>query len=123
MGEHKARGDDAIRRWINAQLKGTSVTVVLIGHETYSRRYVRYEIERTWALGHGLLGIHIHRLKNFFGKTSLKGPNPFDDYEFKDGRGTLVQLSSVVRTYDWIGDDGYTYFGRWVEAAARQAGL
>ncbi|HDH91400.1 MAG TPA: TIR-like domain-containing protein, partial [Candidatus Aenigmarchaeota archaeon] len=40
----KRQGDLAIKRWINSQLKGTSVTVVLIGAETFMRRWVRYEI-------------------------------------------------------------------------------
>ena len=39
--EIKKQGDEAIKRWINSQLDGTSVTVVLIGAETYSRRWVR----------------------------------------------------------------------------------
>ena len=34
-------GDAAIKKWIDEQLKGTSVTVVLIGSETNSREYVK----------------------------------------------------------------------------------
>ncbi|HEC91575.1 MAG TPA: TIR-like domain-containing protein, partial [Candidatus Atribacteria bacterium] len=38
----KRQGEEAIKRWINRQLEGTSVTVVLIGSETYKREWVRY---------------------------------------------------------------------------------
>jgi hypothetical protein len=43
--ESKKQGDVALKRMINSELNGTSVTAVLIGSWTYSRRWVRYEIE------------------------------------------------------------------------------
>jgi len=79
----KKRGDVAVKRWINKQLEGTSVTAVLIGAETYSRRWVRYEIARSFARGNGLLGIHIHKLENQDGKTDRKGYNPLDYLYFR----------------------------------------
>jgi len=51
----KRRGYDAIQNWIDNQLKGTSVTVVLVGEETCGSRWVKYEIEKSGELGHGLL--------------------------------------------------------------------
>lgn len=36
----KGKGDNAVEDWIDEQLKGTSVTVVLIGSETSNRKYV-----------------------------------------------------------------------------------
>ena len=36
----KKRGDKAIQNWIDGQLKGTSVTVVLVGAETCNSRWV-----------------------------------------------------------------------------------
>ena len=36
-------GKEAIEKWIKKQLENTSVTVVLIGSETSSREYVKYE--------------------------------------------------------------------------------
>ncbi len=44
----KRQGDDAIKRWINSQLDGTSVTVVLIGAQTSERDWVKYEIEQSY---------------------------------------------------------------------------
>lgn len=40
-------------------LKGTSVTVVLCGAETYKRKYVDWEIYHTLELRHGLIGIFL----------------------------------------------------------------
>ncbi len=116
------QGDDAIKRWINKQMTGTSVTVVLIGTETYSREWVLYEIRRTWALNHGLLGIHIHNIRDALQQTAPKGPNPFDLLTFNDERGRDVKLSQVIETYDWVSDNGYGNFGDWAEDAAQDAG-
>jgi hypothetical protein len=58
--EAKRKGDDAIRRLIDNGLKNTSVTAVLIGEETASRRWVNYEIEKSIKRGNGLLGVRIH---------------------------------------------------------------
>ena len=35
-------------------MKGTSVTVVLIGKETSDRKYVQYEIQRSYQEGKGI---------------------------------------------------------------------
>jgi hypothetical protein len=53
--------------WIDDQLQSTSVTVVLIGQETASRKYVNYEIEQSHSRGNGLLGVRIHNMKDPLG--------------------------------------------------------
>src|SRR5689334_8475585 len=58
------QGEDAIKRWINGQLSGASVTVVLIGAETFDRKWVNYEIQQSYSDGKGMLGIYIHQLKD-----------------------------------------------------------
>jgi hypothetical protein len=35
---------------------------------------------------------------------------------------SIVPLSRIYSTYDWVYDDGYNNFQNWVEAAARTAG-
>lgn len=66
----KKEGSEAIKRMILRNLKNTSVTVVLIGAETASRPWVRYEVEQSIARKNGLLGLYIYHLKNQFGQTS-----------------------------------------------------
>ena len=66
----KRQGDAAIKRWIDGQLHGTSVTAVLVGAHTCSSRWVRYEIEQSRLRGNGLLGIDISGIKDLDGKTT-----------------------------------------------------
>lgn len=120
--EIKRGGEKAIKEWIAKNLKGTSVTVVLIGTETANRPWVQYEIEESYNKGNGMLGIYIHNCKDFEGKTCTKGTNPFAKFHFTDENGHKTYLSEIYSTYDWLNDDGYSNLGEWVEAAAKQAG-
>jgi len=115
----KKQGDDAIKRWINSRLEGTSVTVVLIGAETSKREWVDYEIQQSYARGNALLAIYIHNLKDKDGSTDMKGDNPLDKfYDEQNGQ----RLSDLYPTYDWVNDDGYNNVGEWMERAALIAG-
>ncbi|MEW5979775.1 MAG: TIR domain-containing protein [Acidobacteriota bacterium] len=119
--EVKKKGSAAIETWIDDQLKGTSVTVVLIGAETASRYYVGYEIKQSHIRGNGMLGIYIHNLKDVNGRIDSRGTNPFDNWHVeKDGRKVL--FSSIYPTYDWVHDNGYSKLSDWIEAAAKKAG-
>lgn len=93
----KKGGDKTIQNWIDDQLKGRSCTIVLIGSNTAGRKWIKYEIEKSWNDGKGVVGIYIHNLKNKDGNQSTKGRNPFDDFTIKgDGK----KLSSIVKAYD-----------------------
>ena len=102
----KRRGDAAIQNWIDNQLKGTSVTVVVVGEETCGSRWVKYEIEKSKELGHGLLGIDVSKIKDLDGNTSERCGIIPKGYNF----------------YLWNNDDGYNNMGDWIEEAAKAAG-
>lgn len=106
-------GEEAIKRWINDQLKFTSVTAVLIGAETAERDWVEYEIRKSWERGNGLVGVRIHNVKNLDGKTDVAGSNPFDNIFLADD----APLSKLCKTYDWVSDGGISNLGKWVEDA------
>lgn len=93
--EVKKKGDKEIENWIDGQLKGKSCTVVLIGEKTSGRKWIKYEIKKTWELGKGIVGIKIHNLKDSDGNQSNEGRNPFDDFTI-DGK----KLSEVVKVYN-----------------------
>src|SRR5436190_3555123 len=113
------QGQDAIKRWINGQLSGASVTVVLIGAETFDRPWVNYEIQQSYADGKGMLGIYIHQLKDpRTGQPDFKGRNPFENIYITDSNPRRY-LSQIYPNYDWVADNGYANFANWVEAAAR----
>lgn len=111
------RDEHRLKAMIDHALTATSVTVVLIGTETAYRKYVLYEIEKSILLGHGLLGVYIHQLRDATGRTALRGPNPLDKLNCP---GTTWALSQQFETYDWVDDDGPANLGHWIEAAARK---
>jgi hypothetical protein len=119
--EVKKKGEAAVQKWIDGQLISTTVTVVLIGAETNTRDYIKYELKRSYARGNGMLGIYIHNIKNFKGETSTKGSNQFGEIG-KNAKGEAVYFSSEYSCYDWVNDDGYTNLGKWIEGAAKKAG-
>lgn len=105
--EAKRKGDAAIKRLIDNGLVGTSVTVVLIGRDTYSRQYVDYEIERSIARGNGLFGLNIAHVRDQFGHSDVQGPAP------------LRLLSGGYPVHTWTNDG--EQLGRWVEDAYQRA--
>lgn len=108
-----------VEKWIADNMKGTSCTIVLIGSDTYKRPWVKYEIQKAWEEGKGLLGIHIHNLKCPNNGLGKKGPNPFDDFTFK--RGGKIMVPAV---YDPSASDAYGVISKnlptWIENAIAQ---
>ena len=116
------QGDEAIKRWINGQLNGASVIVVLIGAESFDRPWVNYEIQQGYADGKGMLGIFIHQLKDpRTGQPDYNGRNPFENIYIANSNPRRY-LSALYPVYDWVLDNGYANFANWVETAARQTG-
>ena len=93
----KKGGDSAIEKWIDEQLKGTSCAVVLIGSNTAGRKWITHELSQAWNKGKGVVGIHVHNLKDSAGNQSTKGGNPLDYVTFKKSG---AKLSSVATTID-----------------------
>jgi len=102
----KRQGDNAIRNWIDEQLEGTSVTVVLVGEKTCDSRWVKYEIAKSIEEGNGLLGIDISKIKDLQGNTSER----------------CGQIPKGYNFYLWLKEDGYNNMGDWIEKAAEDAG-
>ena len=53
-------GPSAVKRIINDGLLGTSTTCVLVGSDTYLRRWVRYEVLKSFRRGNGMFAVHIN---------------------------------------------------------------
>ena len=102
----KKQGDTAIKNWIDKQLNGTSVTVVLVGKETCNSRWVKYEIEKSKERGNGLLGIDISKIRDLQGSTSER----------------CGQIPVGYSFYLWNKEDGYNNMGDWIKEAAKAAG-
>lgn len=119
--EVKKGGDTAIKKWIDGQLLGTSVTVVLIGADANNRDYIKYELEQSWKKGNGILGIYIHLIKDRTGNTSSEGSNTFGPL-FLNSNDNKKYFFERFRTYNWVSDNGYANLGNWIEEAAKNAG-
>lgn len=119
----KRGGDAAIQRWIDNELSGRSCTVVLIGAATAGRKWIEYEIQKSWNDRKGLVGVYINKLKDRNGYQSARGSNPFNGFTFKQN-GMTYQLSDIVQAYEppyFDSKDVYGYISEnlasWVEEA------
>lgn len=72
----KRESEASLKAFLRDGMKNSSVTCVLAGTDTWSRRWVRYEIVRAVLKGNGLLTIDIHGVKNKDGQTATKGFDP-----------------------------------------------
>lgn len=68
---------EAVVNWIDEQMAYKRAVVVLIGQETASRPWVKYEIQKAWDSNKPLVGVYIHGLSSMR-LTDTKGANPFD---------------------------------------------
>ena len=116
------RGDQAIRNMILKGLHGTSVTVVLVGAETYGRKWLTFEIEESYRRGNGIIAVHINGIKAPpLLLADQKGKNPLSYWQPPASKGGQ-NFSEVFASYDWVGDNGFANLPRWIEEAARKAG-
>lgn len=120
--EVKRKGDNNIQKWIDEQLKYKNCTIVLIGSETANRKWVKYEIKRSWETGKAMFGIYINKLKDANQNMDTKGRNPFEAFSING-----VSLSNYIRTYDLPYSDSkqnYNYIAKnieyWVERAIKE---
>ena len=95
-------GDEAIEKWIKDQMQYRSCTVVLVGSKTANRKWINYEIVKSWDSGMGVIGIYIHGLKNSKGYISEKGKNPFS---YITHGVTKEKLSAIVKCYNPAGSN------------------
>lgn len=89
------------------------MTVVIIGEETLNREYVKYENCKSLQRRNAIIGVDIHRIKDFHGRTSLAGNYHavigYYDY------GHPMYFDDVATA---VYDDGYNNLGDLGENAA-----
>jgi len=94
----KRTSDLALKRLINSELHNTSVTCVLVGSETFSRRWVDYEIMKSLSKGNSIIAVHINGIKGKDGCTKVKGNNPlyYLGYSYVN-EGKYVKLHNFIQ--------------------------
>ena len=112
----KRNGEAAIQRWINTNMQNKSCVIVLIGSETASRKWVKYEIKKAWEDGRALLGIYIHNINCPRNGKSTKGSNPFNTYNI-DG----VSMADIVPCYNPSSNNAYNDIANNIDSLIEKA--
>ncbi len=86
-------GANSVKNLINSSLENTSITCVLIGSNTWNRRWVKYEILKSYDRGNKLFGIHINGIRDKNNLTYRNGLNPFKYLGF------YINSDGVVNNY------------------------
>ena len=120
--EIEREGDAAVKRWINSNMKDKDCLVVLVGEKTAGRKWVKYEIEKAWELGLGVLAIHIHNLKDKDGKQSSKGSDPFVGRKVDGDSVTGKVYDPPYSTSTYVYDHISSNIEDWVKAAIKARG-
>lgn len=92
--------DEKIKNWIDNQIKNKDCTIVMIGENTANRKWINYEIEKTFNTGKALFGIRIHNITDENNNKANKGDNPFD-FVYFNGK----KLSNYIKIYEPKGED------------------
>lgn len=117
--EVKRKGDAAVEKWIDDNMKYKSCVIVLVGEQTANRKWVKCEILKAWKERKSLLGIYIHNINCPRVGRCRQGPNPFDQFKFNDGRS----LSKFIKCHNPNPNDAYNDIAQnistWIKAAKR----
>ena len=102
-------------------MEGRTCSIILVGTNTANRKWINYEISESWSQGKGVVGIHIHGLKDRYGLTSTMGANPFLYVRVPK---TRTPMSTVVKCYNPPGRDStakYNWIANYLSAMVEEA--
>ncbi|WP_424671297.1 TIR domain-containing protein [Candidatus Binatus sp.] len=102
----KKESDDSLKAFLREGLNNTSVTCVLASTDTWTRRWVRYEIARSVLKGNGLLTVFIHGVKNKDQEVAAKGEDPLARMGvYKTDKGVFL---AEWKNSKWVRYEDYT---------------
>lgn len=120
----KDAGDQAVENWIANEMAGKDAVVVLVGGQTASRTWVKYEIKKAWQDKKPLVGIRIHGMLDLSGDEGTYGDDPFSEVFDDEG----YPLSDHITLHDPSGSDSKAVYGTirenfetWVNGAVKRA--
>lgn len=121
--EVKKKGDAAVERWIEENMRGKSCLVCLVGSQTASRPWVIHEISKAWNDGKGVVAIRINKLLDVNGRPSVAGANPLSRIHFSTKSGTLADVARLKEPAGWDSRAVYASISAnietWIEEAIR----
>ena len=93
----KLGGDDAVKRLIREGVCYTSAVCVLVGSETWLRRWVKYEIVRAIIDERGSLAVHLNSIRHHKSLTPhTRGPNPLEYMAVGKVQGWRVEPDEIL---------------------------
>lgn len=90
-----------MKNWIAEEMTGKDAVVMLVGGETASRKWVKYEIEKAWEDKKPLVGIRVHGMRDLQGNLGSYGEDPFTKVFDADGK----PLSTYIHLHNPSGAD------------------
>lgn len=111
--EAKKKGDAELKKLIAGGMNNSSVTTVLAASETWGRKWVRYELVKSFERGNGLITLWIDQAKDSAGKTSRRGHDPLACLHFAlSAGGKTAEMSyydgTAWKTYETISASNIT---------------
>jgi hypothetical protein len=115
----KLEGDEALKKLIREGVGYTSAVCVLVGTDTWSRRWVKYEIARSVIDGRGLLAVHINGLNHHQRRTTDPlgynplqllgiGRSPNGQYVLYEQRKVVMNSLTNQTAWQWLPYQDYT---------------
>jgi hypothetical protein len=111
----RLEGPDALKRLIREGVGYTSAVCVLIGSDTWNRRWVRYEIARAVIDGRGLLTVHLNNIRHHVTKQShTLGYNPLSYMGIASKQQTILSIPQYylcewdAKSQSWVWYEDYT---------------
>ncbi|MDD5731947.1 MAG: TIR domain-containing protein [Patescibacteria group bacterium] len=95
----RSQGKEGMKNWVEKQLKGTSVVIILRNDETESFEWIGYTIQKSIEYGKGLLLIDIRE---------------------DSGNKYEIPVLEGYRAFNWYSDNGVENIGKWVEEEAEK---
>ena len=90
-------GPEAVKRLIREGVQYTSAVCVLIGTQTWSRRWVRYEVARSVIDDRGLLAVHLNGIRHHETRQSRPArPKPAGLHGGGQGSGESGPGTSIL---------------------------
>lgn len=114
--EEVKSSDDAIRQWIDDNMKRCSCVIVFAGEKTYQSRWCLYEMELANKLKKGRFIIFLDGMKGKDGTPCGNCPDPYA----MNGRYKNSPNAYVIKAYHWAKEDGVRKIKEWIEDACRR---
>ena len=112
--EEIKQSDEKIKKWIDENMQNCSCLILFCGERTYKSKWVKYELESAREKKKGRFIIHLADMVKMDNTLCKQGIDPYEYHGFYNNKGTG---GYIIKSYNWIKDDGINNIGAWIEDA------